>query len=230
MLQLPENLDGVVSMNFLAHLYLSSDEPEALAGSLLPDLTRGPLPANLSPVLEGACRLHRLIDSFTDTHPIVAASKERIRHRHGRFSGILIDIFYDHYLARDWHRYHAQSLPDFTRNVYDALLAQTHHLPAGMDQAVVRMAQQDWLCSYASTQGIRLTLERMSRRFTQRFDRPINLAPAADELQQLDRELGADFHAFFPQLMAFACAREPAVSRDMLTLPLIHCKSGLTCG
>lgn len=217
-------------MNFLAHLYLSSDEPQALAGSLLPDLSRGPLPADLPPTVAAACRLHRLIDAFTDTHPIVAQSKQRIRARHGRFSGILIDIFYDHYLARDWHRFSHQPLPVFTRSAYDALLSQSHQLPATMHQPLARMVQQDWLCNYATIEGIRVTLERMSRRFTQRFERPIDLAPASEELRVLDRELSADFHAFFPQLMAFACAREPAVSRTLTAASTGRLSANLTCG
>lgn len=202
-------------MNFLAHLYLSSEEPDALAGSLLPDLVRGPLPADASPVLQAACRLHRLVDVFTDTHPLHARSRERITSVQSRYAGILIDVFYDHFLARDWSRYSSEPLSQYTARIYQLLLGSRSKLPADMQYALDMMVQEDWLTSYARVDGIAMILMRMSRRFSRRFDRPVDLVPAMQDLAAHNEAMGQEFHAFFPQLVAYACQKEPSVSRPI---------------
>ena len=204
-------------MNFLAHLYLSSPEPDALAGSLMPDLVRGPLPADAPDRIAAACRLHRHIDAFTDTHPLVAQSKNRIRAKHGRYAGVLVDIFYDHYLARDWMRFSNQSLTSYVSHVYESLDGVREHIPMNMHKALDRMIEQNWLECYAQVDGIRLTLERMSMGLSKRFNRPVVLGPAADELIEQGQALSDDFHAFFPQLVAYAQTRESHVGRLAVT-------------
>lgn len=200
-------------MNFLAHLYLSSPEPDALAGSLMPDLVRGPLPKDAPSRIAAACRLHRCIDAFTDTHPVVGNSKNRLRARHGRYAGILVDIFYDHYLARDWHQFSDQPLGEYVAHVYRSLDGMRGHIPLNMLGALDRMIEQNWLECYAEVDGIRLTLERMSKGLSKRFGRPVDLAIAAEELVEQGLSLAQDFHAFFPQLMTYAQAQEPHVGR-----------------
>ena len=218
-------------MNFLAHLYLSSPEPDALLGSLMPDLVRGPLPANLPVRIAQACYLHRCVDTFTDTHPLFIHSKQCLSHRHGIFSGILVDVFYDHYLARDWSRYDQRPLKDFVTHVYRSFEAQRAIIPSAMHLALDHMIQQNWLEAYATVAGIRLTLERMSRRFSKRFTRQVNLADAADDLVHLNQELAADFHEFFPQLIAYASTIEPQIGRgaspvNQVTPPVSDCPNG----
>lgn len=204
-------------MNFLAHLYLSSPEPDALLGSLMPDLVRGPLPKELPERIVQACRLHRCVDAFTDTHLIFLRSKNRLREQHGLFAGILVDVFYDYHLARDWARYHPQPLGSFTSHVYRSFEAQRALIPQKMHVALDRMIQQNWLEGYATVPGIRLTLERMSYRFTKRFSRTVELASAVDDLVRLDDALAEDFHAFFPLLIAYAETVEPQIGRQSVT-------------
>ena len=188
-------------MNFLAHLYLADDTPASMIGNLLPDLVRGrPDPALPAEVLRGV-RRHRRVDAFTDTHPVFARSRARLRDRHGLFSGILVDVFYDHFLAVNWSRWHEQPLVDFIERAHGALTGHPHLMPPSMRPITRRMAEQDWLGSYASFEGLARTLGQMSRRFEARLERPVRLAPAVDDLRRHYEGLTNDFDEFFPQLI-----------------------------
>lgn len=204
-------------MNFLAHLYLSSPEPDALAGSLMPDLVRGPLPVDAPSRITAACRLHRCIDAFTDTHPLVALSKQRVNFAQSRYAGILVDIFYDHFLARDWDQFSDQPLCDYVAHVYRSLDGMREHIPVGMHEALDHMIKHNWLENYAQVQGIELTLQRMSARLSKRFKRPVDLAIGTQDLLEQNEALAEDFHAFFPQLIAYASKQEPHVGRAWVT-------------
>ena len=101
-------------MNFLAHLYLSGDNPKVKVGNFIGDFVKG---KNLKDRFEAdiarGIGLHREIDWFTDTHSIVKQSKDRLRPKYRHYSGVIVDIFYDHFLAKNWDRYSKQLLPDF---------------------------------------------------------------------------------------------------------------------
>ncbi len=191
-------------MNFLAHLYLADDTPGSLIGSLLPDLVRGAGRTldGLDPEVEAGALRHRRIDVFTDRHPAFQASRGRIRGRHGIFSGILIDVFYDHFLSVRWAEYHSEPLPAFVAYVYRTFADHPTLMPRAMRPIVERMVEQDWLSSYASVDGLALTLRRMSHRFEVRFERRIDLATAVDSLRDQYTALDQDFAVFFPQAIA----------------------------
>lgn len=189
-------------MNYLAHLYLSDDSPASMIGNLLPDLHRGRLPSDLDPVvLEGVYR-HRRVDVFTDTHPVFERSCARLRPRHGRYSGVLVDVLYDHVLSVHWRDYHAEPLPEFIERVYRQMLDHAGLMPPRMRAIMTVMAEQDWLSTYATLEGITLTLSRMSARLRERFDREVDLASAVNELREQYAGFEQDFAAFFPELMA----------------------------
>lgn len=186
-------------MNYLAHLYLADDSPEALVGAMLGDFVKGTGPHPFSPGILAGIALHQRIDRFTDGHPIVQQSKARIAPARRRFAGILVDVFYDHYLARDWVSYTAEPLAQFSQRVYRVLEAYEAQLPQRLQQVLPALVQQDWLMTYATQAGIALTLERMSRRLKR-------ANPLAEGIQDLERHYGAialDFHEFFPELRAF---------------------------
>jgi acyl carrier protein phosphodiesterase len=103
----------------------------------------------------------------------------------------------------------------FAQHVYESFEANRAIIPTAMLLPVERMIEQNWLEAYATREGIRLTLSRMSRRFSNRFSREVDLAPAVDDMVSLDDDLARDFHGFFPQLIAYAVSAEPAVSRRM---------------
>src|SRR5215468_3052284 len=92
-------------MNLLAHAFLAQDDPNLLLGSLMGDFVKGPLNDRYAPAITRGLILHRSVDTYTDAHPLVARSRARISRVRRRYAGILIDVFYDHYLARDWSKY-----------------------------------------------------------------------------------------------------------------------------
>ncbi|MEM9916127.1 MAG: ACP phosphodiesterase [Planctomycetota bacterium] len=190
-------------MNYLAHLYLADASPASLIGNLLPDLHRGRLPADLDPVvLEGVMR-HRRVDAFTDSHPLFERSRARLRPRHGRYSGVLVDVIYDHVLSVHWAEYHPQPLSDFIADAYRQMLAEADLMPPRMRAIMTMMAGEDWLSTYGSVEGIAHTLKRMSARLRERFGREVDLASALTELRAQYDGFAEDFAGFFPDLMVY---------------------------
>ncbi|MDY7566363.1 ACP phosphodiesterase [Pseudomonas sp. RTC3] len=188
-------------MNYLAHLHLGGQRSAQLLGSLYGDFVKGPLPGRFTPELEAAIQLHRSIDSFTDTHPLIKQSIARFPLERRRFAGIVLDVFFDHCLARDWAVYAEQPLDAFTARVYRVLAAEPA-LPERLALIAPRMAAQDWLGSYREFEVLEQVLSGISRRLS----RPQGLAGAMHELQALYQPLSADFAEFYPLLQDFAQA------------------------
>jgi acyl carrier protein phosphodiesterase len=188
-------------MNYLAHLHLGGQRPAQLLGSLYGDFVKGPLPGRFTPELEASIQLHRSIDSFTDAHPLVRQSLARFPSERRRYAGIVLDVFFDHCLARDWALYAEQPLDAFTANVYHVLAAEPE-LPERLARIAPHMAANDWLGSYRQFEVLEQVLGGISRRLS----RPEGLAGAMQELQALYQPLSADFAAFYPLLQDFAQA------------------------
>ncbi len=187
-------------MNYLAHLYLSEPNEEAWLGSLLGDFVKGPLDGRYGADITRAIALHRKIDSFTDTHPVVLQSKSRISPARRRYAGIMMDMFYDHFLAKHWREFHDEPLDTFTDRIY-AILGRRHAmLPERFQRMAPNMAQWNWLGSYADVGSIHTALDRMGQRLT-RENRLLN---SADELVEHYVELESDFRVFMPQVRQFA--------------------------
>lgn len=108
-------------MNYLAHLHLGGPQPAQLLGSLYGDFVKGRLQGQWPDEIERAIQLHRRIDAFTDSHPLVHAAKRRFPLERRRFAGVLLDVFFDHCLARDWNDYADEPLPQFVERVYGTL-------------------------------------------------------------------------------------------------------------
>ncbi|MFN7930198.1 MAG: ACP phosphodiesterase [Blastocatellia bacterium] len=186
-------------MNYLAHLYLVENTPESLVGAMLGDFVKGAAKDNYSPSIQRNIELHRRIDSFTDAHPIVREGKTMVAAERRRFAGVLLDIFYDHFLARHWNHFSSVDLPTFTHNAY-AVLHQHHELlPEKLQRMLPFMRAEDWLGSYARTEWVELTLRRMSKRLR----RGDPLATGIAELHTHYDRFEADFFTFFPDLRAF---------------------------
>lgn len=188
-------------MNFLAHLRLGPDDPQHALGGLLGDFIKGPVNAIALPEsVRRGIWLHRSIDAFTDQHPLVLRSKTRVTDKRRRYAGIMVDMFYDHLLARHWTRFADQPLPTFTTRMYHAVLSQQALIPEQARPVLLRMAREDWLGSYAKLPNMHLALNNMARRL-----RPGNSLPgAADELEQHYQGFEADFLAFMPEAINFA--------------------------
>ena len=186
-------------MNYLAHLHLGGSQPAQLLGSLYGDFVKGPLAGRWPTDIEAGIRLHRRIDAFTDSHPLIAQSKLRFPSERRRFAGILLDVFFDHCLARDWALYSAEPLDAFTRHVYNVLVNEPA-LPGRLALIAPRMAEQDWLGSYREFETLELVIAGMARRIS----RPEALDGAMAELEALYQPLFDDFRQFYPQLQQFA--------------------------
>jgi acyl carrier protein phosphodiesterase len=197
-------------VNFLAHLYLAGPEPQALLGSLMGDFVKGPLAGRYPEPLARALVLHRRIDSYTDTHPVVQRSRARIAAPRRRYAGILIDMFYDHFLARDWTAWSPDPLDRFAARVYALLHEHFELLPERLRSIAPRMAQADWLGSYAHVEAIHEALDRMG----ERLRRGNALLGAAAELTNAYAAFESDFNAFFPELVSFA-EEERRAHRDL---------------
>lgn len=188
-------------MNYLAHLHLGGQRPAQLLGSLYGDFVKGLLAGRFTPELEASIRLHRSIDSFTDSHPLILRSLARFPAEQRRYAGIMLDVFFDHCLARDWHLHADVPLDTFTQRFYDVLLAEPE-LPGRLAQVAPHMAAHDWLGSYRDFDVLEQVLAGISRRLT----RPDGLAGGMQQLRALYQPLSDDFDEFYPILQAYAQA------------------------
>ncbi|MHC8399622.1 acyl carrier protein phosphodiesterase [Pseudomonas sp. MDT1-17] len=190
-------------MNYLAHLHLGGQRPGQLLGSLYGDFVKGRLQGQFEPEIEAAIQLHRSIDVFTDRHPLVDVSLSRFSLTRRRYAGIVLDVFFDHCLARDWTLYADRPLEQFTSDVYRVLSAEPQ-LPERLALIAPHMMANDWLGSYREFAVLEQVLRGISRRLT----RPEELAAAMQELRVLYEPLSDDFRLFYPQLQTFARTKQ----------------------
>lgn len=188
-------------MNYLAHLYLSGSDTEVMLGNFMADHLKGPERHHPRPEgVKKGIMLHRQIDEFTDSHPTVAQSKARVRTRFGKFAPVIVDVFYDHFLAARWENYHQESLYDFTSRAYALLQSNRQLLPQRAQHMLPYMIKHDWLNGYAAIEGIQSVMEGMNRRAS--FASDMDKAPAF--LQEHYEAFGLEFELFFPALQVSA--------------------------
>ena len=186
-------------MNYLAHLYLAEDSADSIIGNLLGDFVKGRLYDRYGEGIVKGITTHRKVDSFTDSHELILSSKRLISAERRRFSGIIVDLGFDHFLARNWSEYSSVDLGVFTKRIYDLLNDHENLLPDGLKSVVHRMVEEDWLGSYEDIEGVGKALDRIARR----FKRENNLAGAVEELVKNYKKLEENFRAFFPQLIFY---------------------------
>jgi acyl carrier protein phosphodiesterase len=189
-------------LNWLAHAFLSKPEIEFRLGNLLADLVKGRDRAAMSAGFVDGVRHHQRIDAFTDGHPTVHRSRARIGGDYRHTTGILVDVFYDHFLALDWDRYSPEPLDAFTARLYADIRAGTTHFPEEAQAALERMIREDRLGSYRRLDGIEASLRRVSLRLAARIGQDLGLERGISELVAHFDEMRADFAEFFPQLQA----------------------------
>lgn len=158
------------AMNYLAHLLLSGNNEKVLIGNYVGDFVKGrlPDPKTLPPVQADFTKglmLHRYIDSFTDQHPLARQAKRRVAILHPRVAGVVLDIYYDHFLARHFSSYHPQTLEAFTETVYGIIHRNSILVPERMVSFSSSMIEHKWLMKYKQIEGVRATFEGMARRF-----------------------------------------------------------------
>lgn len=187
-------------MNYLAHLFLSDRTPASLIGNLLGDFVKGGAVHLYSEEIRKGIDLHRKVDSYTDSHAIVRSSKSLVCSQRRRFAGVLVDMFYDHFLAKNWLEYSEVPLPDFARGVYQVLQDSRDILPESLNQIVPTIIARDLLCSYREIGGIDTAINRMSAR----IKRANNLAGGVEDLTANYQQFESHFRAFFPLLIIYA--------------------------
>jgi acyl carrier protein phosphodiesterase len=187
-------------MNWLAHVFLSPPDIEFRLGNLLADLVRGRDRAAMPAAFLDGVRRHQAIDAFTDSHPAVHRSRARIGGDFQHVTGILVDVFYDHFLALDWGRYSAEPLEAFVARLYADIQAHPIELPTEARAAVERMMADYRLGSYRRLDGIEASLRRVSMRLMERTGQDFGLERGVPELVANFDALRGDFAEFFPQL------------------------------
>lgn len=201
-------------MNYLAHAFLAGDDPEAIIGNLMADFVRGKVEEmdHLSLGIRQGMLLHRAIDRFTDTHLVVQRSIHRLTDRWHHYAPILVDVFYDHFLAANWNRYSSEPLPVFSERVYEVLRQYQDLLPPPMQDSMVRMRRQNWFMAYATIEGIGLALEKLSVRIWHRSERVAQLDQAVADLREHFTPLLEDFQVFFPELQHHVAQERQAIA------------------
>jgi acyl carrier protein phosphodiesterase len=189
-------------MNYLVHFLLAGDDDELRLGDVLGDFVKGRVARfeheGVTDRMRTGIQLHRTIDAFSDRHPAVLRSKGILAPEYGRLSGVIVDVFYDHVLARRWAEHHTQPLPAYTQRVYGCLRQNLHRLPAPVHPLIHAMSRGDWLRRYASAAGIDRALQGIAAR------RPVaaHIGTAGRLLSEHFDRFSADFDEFFPDLRA----------------------------
>lgn len=186
-------------MNYLVHLYLAGPDPELQLGGLMGDFVKGPIPQDIPAGIARGLRLHRRIDTLAHSSVYTRRSRQRLdpRFRHGR--GILVDIFYDHFLASSWADYCAQPLEGYAEDVYRLLERHHAQLPDEMQEVAVRMMTHNWLVSYRHREVVGKALQRISGR----LKRPLALEESVADLRAHESLLREDFRNFMTEALVF---------------------------
>lgn len=187
-------------MNFLAHIFLSGKNEELTIGNFVADSIKGKKYLKYPEGIQKGILLHRAIDSYTDAHPVVRKSTSRLFKNYSHYAGVIIDIYYDHFLAANWDEYSNIPLEVFVADFYMLLQKHFSVLPAPVQRFMPYMVEDNWLLSYASLTGIERILYQMNRRTKNivQMDRAVN------DLQEHYEEFNAEFNAFFPQLQEYS--------------------------
>lgn len=187
-------------MNYLAHAYLSYNEPLILVGNMISDFVKGSRKLEYAAGVQRGIELHRAIDSFTDQHPATARAKDVFRAQYRLYSGPIMDVVYDHFLAADDTLFNDASLLQFTNTVYHSLEQQTIHLPSQFVTVLAYMKRENWLYHYRTPEGIEKSLRGLVRRARFIHDS----APAFALFLLHYNELKACYEAFFPAVKQMA--------------------------
>ena len=184
-------------MNFLAHLYLSGKDENVMLGNFIADAVKG---SHFKDYPDGVAKgilLHREIDHYTDNHPVFRRSKSRLSAKYGIFSGIIVDIYYDHFLARNWDDFAEEDLRGYVAAAYFILVRKFHLLPTRSKRILPFMVSQNWLVGYAQFDSLQRVFNGMSRR----TNNISGMENAVSDLKADYDHFKDDFMEFFPQII-----------------------------
>jgi acyl carrier protein phosphodiesterase len=187
-------------MNFLAHIYLSGNNDMVTIGNFMADGIRGETYKKYPTDIQKGILLHREIDTFTDAHPIVRQSTKRLHENYGHYSGVIVDILYDHFLAKNWSVYSQIPLDEYAETFYDVLEDHFEILPLRIQRLMPYMIADNWLLNYAKIEGIQRVLDGMNRRTKHKS----KMNEATKELKKFYSEFEEEFTLFFEELINFS--------------------------
>jgi acyl carrier protein phosphodiesterase len=194
-------------LNYLAHSYLSYQQPDLIIGNFIADSIQGNRFEGLTEGIIKGITLHRKIDTYTDTHPVFLTSKHRFSKDFDKYSGVLMDIIYDHYLAKNFEQYSPLSLQEHANGIYEILKNNHDFLPEHAKRFYGYMTERNILFHYSSVEGIQTVLTHLSNRIRNRFE----LQLAIPILEANYKEIEEEFFIFFDDLQAF-CKEQPELN------------------
>jgi len=197
-------------MNFLAHIYLSNDNELLTIGNFAADGVRGKDYTHFPVAMQAGIKLHREIDTFTDAHPVVKKSTKRLHKAYGHYSSVIVDIFYDHFLAKNWNHYSNTPLAEYIDAFYSSLNTHLDFLPARFKTFTPTMIKDNWLLSYATIDGIQLVLNGMNKRTKGRS----KMNEATKELKEHYKVFEDDFTLFFKELIDYSTKKRLEIEKQ----------------
>lgn len=183
-------------MNYLAHLFLSAGEPELMIGNFVADTVKGSRYREFPGRIAEGIMMHRSTDFFSDTHPVYLKSVHRLNLKHGKYSGVITDMLYDHLLAISFETISGEKLTKFSKSTYQILESFKDQLPEKNRAILYYMKKHDWLVSYASINGLERALSGLSKRIKYYYP----LETAIKDFIEKRNDFEADFREFFPLL------------------------------
>jgi len=202
-------------MNYLAHSYLAAGSDEFLLGSFLGDFVGGKIKNRYSKTIEQGIVFHRKVDTYTDAHASTADCRKQFSSYRRRYAGVIVDICYDHFLSKYWTTYASVDLGEFASHVYTVIQTYSSILPPRLQDVLPRMQRQNWLLTYGTLNGVRITLERISKRVSD--NNPL-IGSIEEVIENYDR-LEKNFLRFFPDLIEFARSYCDSVQCPSMLLP-----------
>lgn len=198
-------------MNFLAHIYLSGTNPRVQIGNFMGDGIRGKDYLHFHRDIQTGVLLHRSIDSYTDFHPVFRKSKHRLVPKFNHLSGIMVDMFYDHFLAKDWPLYHHEELSVFTSRFYRNLENHKDELNIKTQNLLPHMVRQNWLERYENLTDLQQILQQMDHRFSFQS----NMSESVEDLYAYYEDFQHEFQLFFKDLMVYAENEKKRIEQDL---------------
>ena len=203
-------------MNFLAHIYLSGDNPRVMVGNFIGDFVKGRnLLQQFDEEVAFGVALHRSIDYYTDHHPVVKESKNRLWPTYRHYSAVLIDVFYDHFLSRGWRQFSSAPLDEYATKTYATLKSFELLLPPDVRQLLPYMTRQNWLVNYGNFDGLQQTLNGMARRSRHES----KMEQSITELELHYDAFKLEFERFFPDLILHCNAILGQAHKNLIPYP-----------
>ncbi|MDA0201466.1 MAG: ACP phosphodiesterase [Bacteroidetes bacterium] len=191
-------------MNYLAHAYLSGADRDLSVGNFIADHVKGKAYLDYPEAIQKGILLHRNIDHFTDLHPLFRKNASLLFPKYRHYSRVIVDMFFDHFLAAQWHRFHPYSLEEFSQKFYRTMNDSFELIPPASKKILPVLSKHNWFVAYRSLEGLQTILYQMSQRT--RF--PIDMSLAIKDLKNNYYDIENDFYLFFEEIVDFVAEKK----------------------